>query len=565
MEWFQNLRVSTKLVVVLTTILGMFGATGLYTLRQLELMYYETHEMEVNWLPSVLQLATLSDDVAKARRFELRAILLTEVDDREAVLKQFENNLVETKRQIESYVRLISSPEERVIYDSFQSAWSKYLAANERLTKLLRTGKQAEAVQMSEKESLPEINAALDRLDAGRKLNTKGATDAAQRNGTLTAGTRATTIAVLVAVLVVALLLGILVVKTILKQLGAEPVVLAKLAARVADGDLVALQDGTTEQQSGVYGDLLRMATRLTEVVQSVQEASDAIASGAQQLSASSEQLSQGASEQASSAEEASSSMEEMASSITQNAENAQQTEKIALRSADAAQEGGRAVTETVNAMKDIATKINIIEEIARQTNLLALNAAIEAARAGEHGRGFAVVAAEVRKLAERSQTAAAEINDLSSRSVGVADDARDLLAKMLPEIRKTADLVQEITAASREQDTGAKQINTAIQQLDQVVQQNASGSEELAATAESLSSQADELQGAISFFRIRRDGASNTRARPAKSRQATPPRLLGRAAAAPSVNKKNGKSNGSGNGATIHLGDDVDQSFTSY
>ena len=200
-----------------------------------------------------------------------------------------------------------------------------------------------------------------------------------------------------------------------------------------------------------------------------------------------------------------------MASSIKQNADNSGQTEKIAIKSSVDAKEGGKAVTETVAAMKEIATKISIIEEIARQTNLLALNAAIEAARAGEHGKGFAVVASEVRKLAERSQTAAGEISTLSSRSVQVAETAGEMLNKMVPDIQKTAELVQEISAASREQDTGAEQINKAIQQLDQVIQQNASASEEMASTSEELASQADLLKESISFFRIDNGGSRQT------------------------------------------------------
>jgi len=195
--------------------------------------------------------------------------------------------------------------------------------------------------------------------------------------------------------------------------------------------------------------------------------------------------------------------MEQMASNIRQNADNAMQTEKIAMKSSEDAREGGQAVAETVSAMKDIAEKISIIEEIARQTDLLALNAAIEAARAGEHGKGFAVVASEVRKLAERSQTAAGEISKLSSASVEVAEKAGEMLAKLVPDIQKTAELVQEISAASNEQNAGAEQINKAIQQLDQVIQQNASASEEMASTAEELAGQSEQLQNTIGYFKV--------------------------------------------------------------
>jgi methyl-accepting chemotaxis protein len=199
--------------------------------------------------------------------------------------------------------------------------------------------------------------------------------------------------------------------------------------------------------------------------------------------------------------------MEQMVSNIQQNADNAQQTEKIAQKAAEDAREGGKAVVQTVAAMKEIAGKITIIEEIARQTNLLALNAAIEAARAGEHGRGFAVVASEVRKLAERSQTAAGEISKLSGTSVQVAEQAGAMLAKLVPDIQRTAELVLEINGSSKEQNEGAGQVNKAIQQLDQVVQQNASAAEEMSSTAEELSSQAEHLQSIMEFFKV--DGSS--------------------------------------------------------
>jgi methyl-accepting chemotaxis protein len=288
-------------------------------------------------------------------------------------------------------------------------------------------------------------------------------------------------------------------------------------AKEVAGGNLMVDLKERSPQDDLMHA-LSAMVAQLVEIVAEVKVASDNVAGGSVELSASAQTMSEGASQQAAAAEEASSSMEQMSSNIRQNADNAQQTEKIAVKSADDAQEGGKAVAETVQAMKEIAGKISIIEEIARQTNMLALNAAIEAARAGEHGKGFAVVASEVRKLAERSQHAAGEISELSVSSVEVAERAGAMLATILPDIRKTADLVQEINASSKEQDTGAQQINKAIQQLDQVIQQNASASEEMAATAEELSSQSAQLQSTISFFRIDERAAAVQRHVPAKS-----------------------------------------------
>jgi methyl-accepting chemotaxis protein len=247
------------------------------------------------------------------------------------------------------------------------------------------------------------------------------------------------------------------------------------------------------------------MVERLRGVVGDAIAAGENVSSGSQQLSSASEQVSQGATEQASSAEEASASMEEMAANIKQNADNAAQTEKIARQSSKDAEASGEAVARAVGAMRIIADKISIVQEIARQTDLLALNAAVEAARAGEHGKGFAVVASEVRKLAERSQAAAAEISTLSGETVQVATQAGDMLNRLVPDIRKTAELISEISAACREQDIGASQINEAIQQLDKVTQQNAGASEEMSATSEELAAQAEELQASIAFFRVDR------------------------------------------------------------
>ncbi len=276
-----------------------------------------------------------------------------------------------------------------------------------------------------------------------------------------------------------------------------------EVSNKLSEGDLTVKIDVDSTDETGMLLTAMKhMVAKLREIVGEVKRAGDNVSAGSQELSASAEELSQGATEQAASAEEVSSSMEQMASNIKQNADNALQTEKIAIKSAEDARNGGQAVSETVSAMKDIAGRISIIEEIARQTNLLALNAAIEAARAGEHGKGFAVVASEVRKLAERSQTAAGEISKLSTTSVDVAEKAGEMLLRIVPDIQKTADLVQEISSACNEQNSGSDQINKAIQQLDQVIQQNASASEQMASTSEELLSQAEQLQSIISFFR---------------------------------------------------------------
>ncbi len=275
-------------------------------------------------------------------------------------------------------------------------------------------------------------------------------------------------------------------------------------AESITQGDLTARIDVIQKDEIGALAAALTsMADQLSQVVHQVKNAAQNVAGGSEELSGSAEKMSQGASEQAASAEEVSSTMEQMAANIRQNADNAAQTEKIAVRTAQDAAEGAQAVIETVNAMQTIAKRIAVIEEIARKTDLLALNAAIEAARAGEHGKGFAVVAAEVRKLAEKTQASSNEIKTISRSSVEVAERAGEMLKKIMPDIEKTANLVQDISAASREQDTSAEQVNKAMFQLDNATQQNSSISEEMSATSEELASQAQGLMDVIAFFKI--------------------------------------------------------------
>ncbi len=298
----------------------------------------------------------------------------------------------------------------------------------------------------------------------------------------------------------------------------------ARVLSALAVGDL---GQRITGDYFGTFGTLKDDANatceRLSEIMSDVQQAADSLLAAASQVSSTAQSLSQSASEQASGVERTSSSVEEMSASVAQNSENAKITDGMATQSSKEAEQGGAAVTQTVDAMKQIAAKIGIVDDIAYQTNLLALNAAIEAARAGEHGKGFAVVAAEVRKLAERSQVAAKEIGELAGTSVTVSEQAGKLLNEMIPSIRKTSDLVQEITAASEEQSLGLSQISIAMSQLNQVTQQNASASEELAATSEEMSGQAEQLQDLMSFFKLSSGRGSVAHSAPAKALPSAP------------------------------------------
>lgn len=378
---------------------------------------------------------------------------------------------------------------------------------------------QKNAKTLYNEETLPNLRAVQADLATMRKSVDEAAVAMQKSMENDGAQSQHFVITVTLIAILVGVILSIVIVRTILRQLGGEPATLAEVTERIASGDLSVRVNGSGQELTGVLAGMKNMVDSLKQVVGQVRSAADNLGSASQQVSATAQSMSQMATEQAASVEETTSSIEQLNASVQQNTENAHVTEQMATKSAGEARNGGDAVNETVTAMKHIAKKIGQIEDIAYKTNLLSLNAAIEAASAGEHGKGFAVVAAEVRKLAESSRVTAEEINELATNSVAIAEKAGNLIATVVPNIVKTADLVQEINAASMEQSCGINQINDAMRQLDKATQQNAASAEELAATSEELNSQATQLQHAVAFFKLDESGSRS----PSSGRTAPP------------------------------------------
>jgi methyl-accepting chemotaxis protein len=453
--------------------------------------------------PKTVQANSIIDAVNVIARSTRNALL---VKDPNVIQKELDRIAPQSKIITENFEKLeasITSAEGKAGLKAAQAARVFYLNHLAQLKDLITGGKQDGAVAMmlgdlriSQNNYMTAIN---DMVVFQTKLVEKVGIEGAEK---VKSDTKVLMILAAVSG-VLAIMIAWWIIHSVLAQLGGEPEYARAMVVRIAEGDLTVRLETQPKDNTSLLFAMKQMIARLTQVVTDVNSGAQALASASEEVSATAQSLSQAASEQAAGVEETSASIEQMTSSIAQNTENAKITDGMASKAAHDAVDGGEAVNATVVAMQQIAKKISIIDDIAAQTNLLALNAAIEAARAGEQGKGFAVVAAEVRKLAERSQIAAQEIGEVAGNSVALAEKAGRLLAEIVPNIRKTSDLVQEITAASMEQSSGVGQINSAVGQLNQTTQQNASSSEELAATSEEMSSQAEQLQHTMTFFKL--------------------------------------------------------------
>jgi len=506
MKWFHELRLSKKLLfsflacTVLTALVGGYGLLRIETMRQL------LDDTYSNSLRSIRLLAEASIRQGSHNRVIARLPSLVDKQEKKSAFERGSAHIEAMNKALAEYRKLELSDREVEINKQIDQQLPQYLLLNDSVAKLALDSSSEKAAALSNGAARKASDVLAKSFNALMEINDSTAKEANRQAMASSAEARSILLGLVVAAMLLAVAMGFYVTRLVLRQLGGDPAYVQEIVRKVASGDLTIDVELSSDDRGSLLFSMGQMTQRLRDVAGKIRQSSDSLASASEQISGSAQSLSQSATEQAANVEETSSAVEEIASTVAQNAENAKITDDIAARSASHARQSGDAVRQTVDAMRQIASRIGIIDDIAYQTNLLALNAAIEAARAGEHGRGFAVVAAEVRKLAERSQVAAQEIGTVASDSVTLAEQAGKYLEELVPSIRKTADLVQEISAASREQTTGLEQINTSVMQLSQTTQSTAAASEELSATSEEMSGQALRLQELIRWFQTGED-----------------------------------------------------------
>ena len=521
MNWMNTLTIRAKtillcvLLISVSMLIGLFGIDGTGQINQKSDELYQNELLGLSYIKEANTAL-----VASGRA--MRSYLLAQTDPRlesKSYLGHLERYQAAVITNLESAKPLFLTEAGKSKFAELEAAYKDFLQTQEKVLELAQVEEKkglalqnresvVYAMEVARKES-DKVDAVMTELAGIKEHNAASATELT------TQIYNQVRMQIIVATLLGGLA-GILLGLYVVRSVGSTLMYVASRLKRVAAGDLSFEIESKAKGPEGEMLDSTReMVTKLSEVIGEVRHAAENLASAADQVSMTSQSLSGSSSEQAASVEETSASIEQISGSILQTSENSRVTNDISQAASVEAVTGGQSVKETLTAMREIANRISIIDDIAYQTNLLALNAAIEAARAGDHGKGFAVVATEVRKLAERSQIAAQEIGELASNSVNVAEKAGSILDEIVPSIKRTSDLVQEISAASAEQTSSISQINSAMSQLNQATQMNAASSEELAATSEEMSAQAGQLKSTMSFFVLKGGHATSTQPQP--------------------------------------------------
>jgi methyl-accepting chemotaxis protein len=550
MKWFYNLKIAKKLILAFLAVLILTGILGGFSITQLKKVNQASTDISTNWLPSVKTLLQMEVSLARIRGEQFQHLLdAAKPGDANAKVKQFSAQVNEYKRLLALYETQISEPAELKINPDLQKNSVAFAAANEKFFNLITAGQIEPATAVLRGESLDAYRLILSELDALTKINNDGSIASDNLASAEFTSARTWIIALLAGSLVIGLSLAVFIARIISNPLNRAVTV----AKQVADGDLSAQIEASSEDETGQLMHSLRaMNDNLLRIVGQVRSGTDTIATASSEIASGNLDLSSRTEQQASSLEETASAMEELTATVKQNSDNAKQANQLAVSASEVAVQGGTAVGEVVNTMQAINASarkivdiIGVIDGIAFQTNILALNAAVEAARAGEQGRGFAVVASEVRSLAQRSAAAAKEIKSLIDDSVEKAglgsklvESAGVTMTEVVNSVKRVTDIVAEISSASQEQSTGIEEVNRAITQMDEVTQQNAALVEEAAAAAQSLQDQAQSLAGIVSVFKLSDAHLSNSRpvalSAPVATRKVAMPPPAVRKAAAP-------------------------------
>ena len=513
MQWFANFRLRAKLLVSFASVVLMTAVLGVFAITRLSTVNDQSTVMAAHWMISQRAAGDINADTGDYRIAELQFVNAS-ANERARFEPVMAAKLASINKSMSEYAALLSSPEEKALWDSFKTDWAAYQDAHEKWLATATAGKFDEAHAMaigSTQEVYERFSNTLDKLV---KYNVAGGAAASNEGSDIYGNAR---LAIIAAILLVAALSMSL--AWMVSRLISSPVEeAAQVLQAVAEGDLTqTVRADRADEIGDMQKALVRMIGSLSDMVHQVRTGADSVATASTQIAQGNTDLSARTENQASSLEETAASVEEMAGTVRTNADNANQANQLASAASEVAARGGEVVGQVVDTMsgiqsssKKISDIIGVIDGIAFQTNILALNAAVEAARAGEQGRGFAVVAGEVRSLAQRSAQAAREIKTLISDSVEkvnagsqLVSAAGDTMNDVVTQVRKVTDLVGEIAHASTEQSLGISQINQAVGQLDQATQQNAALVEQSMAAAESLKTQARNLAEAVSVFKL--------------------------------------------------------------